>query len=890
MAELINTQTRTVETVPDGDVLSLFQSGSHGFRKGELIPVLSPDGRTGTIPAEEAANAFRNGFVYDVEKQRRDEQAEFEGRDLEAGIAAAARGASLGLSDVILEKTGLVDKETLTKLEEHNPEASIGGEIAGVALPLLVPEPISTTGALARIASIAVRTAGAPVRAVARAGITARKVVEAAAVAKKIKNPQLRFVAEKISGRLAEGGTEGALFAGGRAISELALEEPEVLAEQTLSEMGTGVFLKAGAGAAFGAVTAGVVGTSAEALSVARKLTGGGFRFLQRKIAQATDREEIRAFAAERAAKALGATKRQRAVIEERLGQKVFADDELEVIGGMSVMGRDLRNEGIVGRGALTVDKSLDRILLRQNQIGKQIEDTYSELDFIARSRTAGRQVPGIVPAAAAKRAPNRLPNTADFDSFIRKEILQPISKKPTLSSIHKRLSGFMDGWVERQGGNKKINFRELWDIRRELDETINWRAIDQSLYNANARNMRDAIKKFTLDQAEKATAGVEAGFVNRFKEQNRLYSSLSFARTAAESGVSAGLGNRTISLTDMIAYGATGAITSSWIVGLGAGALNKFIIRERGNALLSIIGDRVADLGILGVINKRAQFRMDNVVDSLIAGRSIPRDRVSRAAVGIQGLLDNAADVDPETIRAIGGDPASEDAQNAYKATVQELDKIAANPQRATDRLGEFAGEGVDLTNSAPATYNALIQRAMRSVEFLRSRAARPPTVPNLFAPEWNPTRLQMESFGASLSAVNDPYSVLEDMTRGFPSKEGVDALQAVYPALLGQLSQRLFEEFSNLGKRPGYSVRVNLSRLLQAPFDPSMDPAFVRSMQERSQAEPTEEGEGEPIQPGVQSLSPAAERVKSQRISQSAQDRLTGRTQTGVGRVSNQ
>ena len=887
MAELYDTQTNAFEEVPDSDVMALFQSGTFGFRRGELIPVIAPDGRTGTIPSDKAAEAFQSGFVYDTERQERLDRIEFEGRDLEAFLAGGARGATLGLSDVLLEKTGLVDKRTLEGLEEHEPGASLGGEIAGTALPLLIPEPTSSAGALARLGSLAVRTAGAPVRAVAKVGIRTRKAVEAGAEALNITNKPLKFAAEKIAARLAEGGTEGALFAGGRAISELALEEPDVLAEQTLSEMGAPVLLKAGEGAIFGALTAGAISGGAEA---SKKLMGPGFRFLRRKIEQATKRETLRSFAAERAAKSLGATKAQRRIIEERLGRKIFSDDELEIIGGFERMGRDLRNEGIV-TGRDTVESSHGKILLRLNQLGKQIEDEYSTLDHVARTRTAGAQIEGIVPSAGPARGPSRLPNTADFDSFIRKEVLNPMASKPTLSSIHKRLSGFMDGWIERQGGSRKIEFGEIWKIRRELDDTINWKSVDASQYNVEAREMRNAMRKFTLDKADEAMTGVETGFADRFRELNRLYSSLSFAKTASDSGVAAGFGNRTISLTDMMAWGFTGAISSSWVAGLSAGAVNKFIVRERGNQILSAVADRMADLGILGIINRRAQFKMDTIVDSLVAGRRIPRDRVARAAVGIQGLLDNAPDVDPETIRAIGGDPTDSDAANAYRATVQELDRISADPERLTSRLADFSTEAVDLPGSAPNTYAALIERAMRAVEYLRTQAARPPNMPNLFAPEWSPTRLQMESFGRTLSAVDDPFSVLAELTTGFPSREGVDTLQAVYPALLDALSNRLLEEYSLTERRPPYDVRINLSRLLRLPLDPAAAPAFVRSMQQRSSsAESEEEAEPEPTPPGAPAVSPSAERLKSDRISERAGERLTSRTETNVGRVSNQ
>ncbi len=893
MAELVNARTNLLEDVPDSDVVALFLAGDFGFQTGELVPVISPDGRVGTIPSERAADAFRNGFAYDENRQERLDRTEFEGRELEAFLAGGARGATLGVSDVLLDKLGIVSKRVTEGLEEHNPGASLGGEIVGTAVPLLIPEPTSSAGAMARLGSLAVRTAGAPVRAVARAGRATKAAVEAGAQTLNITNKPLKFAAEKIAARLAEGGVEGALFAGGRAVSELALEDPEVLAEQTLSEMGLDVLLKAGEGAVFGAVVGGTVGSSVEAAKASKALLSPGFRFLQTKVKQTTTRESLRSFAAERAARALGATKQQRRVIEQRMGQKIFSDDELDYIGGFETLGRDLRSEGVVGGPArrLTVGSHLEQIEIRLNQLGKQIEDEYATLDHVATTRTAGRAVvEGLVPSAGPQRLPSRLPKTADFDSFVRKKVLDPIADEPTLSSIHKRLGGFLDGWVARQG--KTMTFDELWKIRRRLDDTINWKVIDANQYNVEARNMRDAIRKFTLDKADEAMEGIEVGFVDRFKELNRLYSSLSFARGAAQSGVAAGLTNRSIGLMDMMTFGFTGAISSSFMAGLAAGAVSKFLIRDRGNAIASIVADRLADLSILGVINRRASFKMDTIVDALVAGRRIPVDRVTRAAVGIQGLLDSAPDAEPEEIRALGGDPSDKDVTNAYRATVAELDKISANPDRLTSRLADFSAAANDLPGNAPNTYSALINRAMQAVEYLRSRAARPPGVPNLFSPRWEPTRLQVESFSTTLNAINDPYSVLAELTAGFPSQEGVDALQGVYPGLLDTLSKRLLAEYAVSEERPPYDVRINLSRLLQTPLDPAARPEFLRSMQQRSVSAGEEEAEAETPSPisGAPVVSPTAERLKSERISESAGQRLTSRTETTVGRVSNQ
>jgi len=197
-----------------------------------------------SLPSEEPT---QEGFLSDQDIARLEkEEIEYD-RPFAAGLAGAARGASFGLSDVALTQTGLVEPETLRKLEEYNPIASTGSEVAAVVAPLLLS---GGTGLLAK----GVQTAGKGVIGASKAGLAVEK-----AVAKQFVSDASKSTAKKVleSGLATGAGSavEGAIYGGGQLISELAIgEDTDLTAEKVLSTIGLSTVLSGGLGGALGAI------------------------------------------------------------------------------------------------------------------------------------------------------------------------------------------------------------------------------------------------------------------------------------------------------------------------------------------------------------------------------------------------------------------------------------------------------------------------------------------------------------------------------------------------------------------------------------------------------------------------------------------------------------
>lgn len=249
------------------------------------IAVVDREGKVGTIDKSEEALATQLGYLPASEEQIQKKKDEIEygstANAALAGLAGAARGVSFGLSDVALTRTGAVEKETLSKLQEYQPAASITGEIVGAALPLLVSgggsAPASGAG-LAKtglaVGKTAVKTLGVMPRAAAKVGqLTERlgnKALFTEGLEASFRDQLIRAIPKS-----AGSAVEGAFYGGGQLVSEAALGKKEINAENIIGSVGLGGL--------FGAAVPMVVGSAGLlATPLQRKATDSLNRFAKR--------------------------------------------------------------------------------------------------------------------------------------------------------------------------------------------------------------------------------------------------------------------------------------------------------------------------------------------------------------------------------------------------------------------------------------------------------------------------------------------------------------------------------------------------------------------------------------------------------------------------------
>lgn len=233
----------------------------------ESVKVLNPYGEPETIHPGELGAALKMGYSLPTPeqvKEYQDQQTYGEGiaNPLKAFGAGAARGATFGLSDQALTKTGLVAPETLAGLEKYNPVASGLGEVTGVAGMLLAPE-LGAAGAAgegAGAAGTAARLAN-PVKAVSELGKAATEAATPVAerLAGTVANPETAARAHEILSKgIAHGmgsAVEGAAYGLGQSVSEQALGDPDLNAEKVLSNVGMSAVFAGALGGMFGAAS-----------------------------------------------------------------------------------------------------------------------------------------------------------------------------------------------------------------------------------------------------------------------------------------------------------------------------------------------------------------------------------------------------------------------------------------------------------------------------------------------------------------------------------------------------------------------------------------------------------------------------------------------------------
>lgn len=203
--------------------------------------------------AEEESILAEEGISQDSFDKEIELEKKYGDSPVKAALAGAARGLSLGLSDVALTKAGLATPEELREIDERNKEASVVGEVTGTIAPILA------TGGTSLLAKGATK-GGAAVLGAEAARKTTEKIAAQAlknVLKEKGKQKVYKEILKKALPKAAGSAAEGVFYSTGKLLSEDALGRADLNAENITAAVGQGAIL----GGAFG----GLLGT-AEAL------------------------------------------------------------------------------------------------------------------------------------------------------------------------------------------------------------------------------------------------------------------------------------------------------------------------------------------------------------------------------------------------------------------------------------------------------------------------------------------------------------------------------------------------------------------------------------------------------------------------------------------------
>lgn len=196
--------------------------------------LVDPQGQLREVPDEQAGAALSSGWRTPTSEDTaaastaaaNEQDFGGIGGGLKAAGYGALRGATLGISDPLLEAAG-VSASHLRGLQEQHPIVSTGSELAGAVLPsLMLPE------------SLAART---PAGAVSSIG---RDIIEHA-------SREGAGLLERAAIHSTAAAAEGAFYGGGQYLSDLALGNQQLSAEGFIGSVGKGALFSAPIGGAF---------------------------------------------------------------------------------------------------------------------------------------------------------------------------------------------------------------------------------------------------------------------------------------------------------------------------------------------------------------------------------------------------------------------------------------------------------------------------------------------------------------------------------------------------------------------------------------------------------------------------------------------------------------
>lgn len=790
-----------VHAVPASQAQKAVSSGQLGWQAGTTVPMVDPvTGALKDVPAEEASKFLKRGGQMANAEQLHQQSLEKEYGGIGGGLVAAgegvARGLTAGLSDPLATNAAWLlagpgaAEETRKHLAGHkeaNEGIALGSEIVGAVAPMFFGD----EAGIADIVGSIPRGIGSAGKL---AGGFAEKLVGTAA------EGLLKRTGQKAIKNAATAIVEGGLWGAGQEVSAATLENRELTAESVLAAAGHAALLSGAVGGALGAAEP-LAGKAWE--TIGSHLPGGG------SIAKAADEQYIRAISA---------------------NKKSFLEQMKDRFGGENATGRianRLRSEGIVEAGddiekiaakaAKAETAAVENLTAQVEKVGGKgvaIEDAVRGLE--ERAQAFDNKL-GFAAAAHEVRA--KAKEIADIYSP------RALAAANELGIIEpKALDKFLMKY--------EVPIGDLLQQRRGLEGTINWQT-DTVLAQgrkAAGRTIEDTI----MSAGEKAAkeAGDDAWRAEYLAAKAR-YSEVRFINDVATDAATAKLRNRLISPSDYGAVmmggmmGAAGGEGEAGHGGALAGGLGGMLmgaahhqIRQRGNATLAVLLDKLGTFAGLSSMHAESMARLDSTIDAALM-------RSGRAATsGAKKVLKKVVKSEINRADYSGERFDKEAARVAGLAGHQNLDAHIQN-------------QTAPITNHAPEVAAAVNQKTAAAARYLSSKLppeytkkdAMPSLTPNVKTPI---SKVAAIKFLKAVDAVEGgPEKIIKSAMTGKATLEEIDALKNVYPAYYAEAQQRVMLKCSSRESPLPFQTAVNLGILFDMPTVPCLAPDMIQQEQ---------------------------------------------------------
>jgi hypothetical protein len=779
--------------VPAEQAAGAVRSGKYGWNAGSTIVGIDPaTGLPKDIPAEQASAFLKQGGRLASAAEAADAALQKEYGGIGGGLAAAgegaARGLTAGLSDPLAvgaarllggEHAAEKVRGHLSGIQSANPGISMGSEIVGAVAPMFVGDELGLGSILGTIP-----------RGIGAGGEMAAQV--AAKLVGTSAEKLLSRAGQKAIRSATQAMVEGGLWGAGQEVSSATLANRDLTAESFISAAGHGALLAGAIGGALGAAEP-VFGKALSAF--------GEHAPFEEKIANAADEQYIRAL-----------SPKNQGIIKE-MKERFGGTDAPKRIADR------LRTEGIVSAG-----DNIEKIAAKAAKAESSAIDGLSEM--VDKVGAKGVRVEDALQAleARAKQFESHL-GFASAAGEIRSKIKE-------IADIYGPRAMAAPEMAGREIGEYEIPIREMLDQRRGLERTINWNTdtVRAQGIKAAGRTIEDTIMRAGENAAKEAG---NTSWLADYQAAKTRFSEIRFINETAEGALTAKLRNRLASPSDMAAGlmgmnlgehvgEAAGHGIAGGIGGMLLGAAHHQI-RQRGNATLAVLLDKLGTLGGMSEAHAGSMARLDSTIKSALS--SSPAKVIPIAKKDYSQARFNK---EAERVMAMNAAP----------------ERVAAHMQKQT----------ASLTSHAPEIAEAVNQKSVAAVKYLGTKLpasftgakAEPTWTPNVKKSASGP---EMVTFLKAKDAVEaGPEDIFRDVMRGHGGLVEADVMKNVYPAYFAEAQQRVQLECASRIHPVPYQTAIRLGILFDVPTTASLQADLIQQAQMIYAPKPSTGGPGAP------------------------------------------
>lgn len=801
-------KTKKEILLPENELHDAVVNGRATFAANDLIPVISPEGEAGTIPAANARDALTRGFKLEtsLEKSVREH---VEANDnlsgaVKVGLKQFANQALFGVPGIIGDKT----KTPLEKLkddavkDDHQIANAIGG-VTGFGTSLL---------------------AGAPLfKGAAAAGSMAERAVASGLEQAGIKRGAKSIasdLAARIAGNAADMGVQSVILSTPQAGAHLITGDPDLAAETLISsgELGLGL-------GSLGGVLSGGASRIKKAFTKSA-LTGDALKAAN-DIPQSTT-DKIVSTVTKASPEDMAYAKKNLSRMEatptldegaEKSIPKMFKEDYDKFL--------DVDLPKMEEKVSKALEKSNVKISTREfvDKIDNIVNQIKSEGAFSEQEQKAIQRMQNYRELLVGPEG--EFTGFKDLSGTQVRKYLQKLRKD---NSAFRKLNS-------PTGGDFTLPESVLMDYSESISEML------KDKVGKKYRNlMKDYADKVKLSTRLQKQFGVTNAFQNRIKKpiQDKAlggYSSISF------NDKSNNWHQNIVDFSKMVGKDYPTMIQDRLIY---AKMFPERALKGDSPTLTSKVADYLGKIdaskpfkSAVDMVTPSAEGLLHSYVTNggIVNAASKAIAKIERIPEALNNLITKRIPVTLEgssvsAIQRFLGSKEKKSREDQIQELNEKLGEFTQNPAMAMDHMAQVTSQVPENIGAAVTAKNTEI------AHYLNDTIPKPLTPESVFnKTKWKPSASEVSKFERRVQAVADPLSMVNALENGTLSKETVETVKTLYPRLFDIIKQKVIESMQNHKGSVPYSVRVRLSLLLGESFDGSLNPQKITQLQNNFQ-----------------------------------------------------